>query len=173
MPNSNIIFETCLLEKHFDKDEFDCGHETLNTYLKTYASQDHKRGLARVFVLVDQQNVIQGYYTLSAGDISFEHLPPKISKKIPKYPIPVALIGRLAVNGTSQKQGLGRYLLIDAFKRILEVNKQLAIFAVIVDAKDEAAKRFYENHDFLAFEHEKFKLFIEMETIKRLFVPVF
>ncbi len=172
MLSSNIIFETCLLEKNFERDEFDCGNEGLNTYLKTYASQDHKRGLARVFVLVDQQDVIQGYYTLSAGNVSFEHLPPNISKKIPKYPIPVALIGRLAINGTYQKKGLGRYLLIDAFKRILDVNKQLAIFAVVVDAKDEAAKKFYESHDFLAFKNEKFKLFIEMETIKKLFIPV-
>lgn len=129
---------------------FQCGEEALDTYLQRYASQDIKRGVARVFVAfpVGEPDVTAGFYTLSAASIAADTLPDAMRKKMPRYPVPVALLGRLAVSTSHHGQGLGSILLADACKRVLAVSQTLAVVAIAVDAKNDKAAAFYKHFGF-------------------------
>lgn len=130
---------------------FRCGEAALDEYLQRYAKQDIKRGVARVFVATpaDQGSVVAGFYTLSAASIASEQLPETLRKKLPRYPVPAALLGRLAVSETAQGQGLGSILLADACKRVAAASQTLAVAAIIVDAKSPAAAAFYQHFGFI------------------------
>jgi len=130
---------------------FDCGEKTLDEYLQRYASQDIKRGVARVFVLspARQPEMVAGFYTLSAASIAAETLPEKWRKKLPRYPVPVALLGRLAVDQHLHGQGLGSILLADACKRVATASETLAVAAIVVDAKSPKAAAFYQHFGFI------------------------
>ncbi len=117
-------------------------------------------------VSTDNPNIILGFYSLSASSIHFQELPHGLQKRIPRYPVPVALIGRLAVDKKYQKRGLGKDLLIDALKKSVEISKSFGIFGVMVDAKDKEAKKFYEYFGFVSFVDNPNKLILPLETIK-------
>ncbi len=137
------------LERHHDRSAFACGSDALDNYIRKQASQDIRRRVARVFVaLPEGEETLAGFYTLSAGSIERSSLPPDKAKRLPRYPVPVARIGRLAVDRAWAGQGLGTALLADAFKRIIRASDALAVYAVIVDAKDEQAQHFYERFGF-------------------------
>jgi GNAT superfamily N-acetyltransferase len=120
--------------------------------------------------MVDQAHRVIGYYTLSAYGIRVAELPPKIAKKLPRYPlIPATLLGRLAVSRQHQGQKFGRLLLIDALRRSWDNTGQVASVGVIAEAIDEAARRFYLHHEFAPLAEHPQKLFIAMTTIQKLF----
>jgi hypothetical protein len=101
------------IEKKYQKNHFDCGDQSLNDYLKKYARQNHLKGIAKTFVAlseIEEDVKIQGYYTVSASIIEFKSLPENYQKKLPAYPIPTLLIGKLAVDINSKGQGLGTEL---------------------------------------------------------------
>ncbi|MEO0968169.1 MAG: GNAT family N-acetyltransferase, partial [Cyanobacteria bacterium J06639_18] len=128
-----------------DRESFDCGKSQLNNYLKNKAGQDAKKQYSRTFVAttgVGSKNIL-GYYCTSASSIGFENIPENLSKRLPKYPAPVMLIGRLAVDKQVQGQRLGETLLMHALNKAIRVNLEMAIFAIRVDALDEQAKKFY------------------------------
>lgn len=131
--------------------EFECGELALDEYLQRYATQDIKRGVARVFVAspLDQPQVLAGFYTLSAASVAAETLPEKWRKKLPRYPVPVALLGRLAVSQQFHGQGLGSILLVDACKRVAAASETLAVAAIVVDAKSPKAAAFYQHFGFI------------------------
>ena len=126
--------------------------------------------MAAAFVLLDAEaNSIAGYYTLSSGAVEPAALPPEVTRKLPRYPaLPVVLLGRLAVDVRYQGQGLGGILLVDALRRALAHSAGVAAMAVIVDAVDEQARRFYEHYGFRRFADVEDRLFIPMGTIERL-----
>jgi GNAT superfamily N-acetyltransferase len=124
--------------------------------------------MAAPFVLLLPVGAIGGYYTLSATSVNVAELPAQITRKLPRYPLVRAtLLGRLAVDRRHQGMGYGRFLLADALFR--SVRSEIASFAVIVDAKDESARRFYERESFLPFPHRPMKLFRPMADIAVLF----
>ena len=131
--------------------DFECGEEALDEYLQRYATQDIKRGVARVFVAspAEQAQVVAGFYTLSAASIAADALPDKWRKKLPRYPVPVALLGRLAVGQNCHGQGLGSILLADACRRVVAVSETLAVAAIVVDAKSSKAGAFYQHFGFI------------------------
>ncbi len=134
------------LSSTHDRSSFQCGVDALDDYLKKRAKQDVKRRISRVFVAVEPGGspaTIEGYYTLSTLSIELNQLPEELAHKLPKHPIPAALIGRLAVNQQAQGAGIGKMLLVDAIKRTLAVSDEIAIYAMVVDAIDEQAERFY------------------------------
>jgi len=130
---------------------FDCGEKALDEYLQRYASQDIKRGVARVFMAspAEQPQLVAGFYTLSAASIAAEMLPERLRKKLPRYPVPVALLGRLAVDQQFHGQGLGSILLVDACKRVAAASETLAVAAIVVDAKSAKAAAFYQHFGFI------------------------
>jgi GNAT superfamily N-acetyltransferase len=151
---------------------FSCGSEPLDRYLKEQASQDAKKRAAVPYVLVSEDDRIAGYYTLSSDNFRLDDLPDELVKqlKLPRYPVLGAtLIGRLARDLSFKGQGIGEVLLADALKRALAASRNIAAVAVVVDAKDDNAYRFYRDSDFIPFPETKKRLFMRMETIEQLF----
>ena len=129
--------------------------------------------IAAVRVLYDgEEKRIAGYYTLSAVVVERGELPSRTTHRVAKYRVyPATLIGRLAVDHAYQGQRLGGKLLSDTLARALETAQEVASFAVITDAKNEAARAFYEHYGFqrLPAEQHDHRLFLPMGTIERLF----
>jgi len=159
-----------LLDKKHHREDFDCGNELLNNYLKTQAGQDIKRKLSVCFVLSKNETIIQGYYTLSSNSIPLSSFPEHIQKKLPKSynSIPTILLGRLAIDKKHQGQGIGKILLIDAMKRSYEISQEVGSYAVVVDPIDEEAENFYKKYDFIKLPDSK-KMFISTKTLQELF----
>lgn len=154
-----------------DRSTFACGVSELDHYLQRQASQDMRRNAARVFVLSNQESGrVVGYYTLSASSVESAELPPDSARRLPRYPVLLAaLLGRLAVAARDQGQHLGQLLLLDACARTWRVSQaDLAAVALLVDAKDEGASRFYERHGFLPLTNRPQRLFVPMATIARM-----
>lgn len=162
---------TELLNKKHKRNDFDCGNELLDNYLKTQAGQDLKKKLAVCFVLSNPKTYhIQGYYTLSNSSIPLNSFPESIRKKFPRSytSIPATLLGRLAIDQTHQGKGIGKILLIDALKRSWEASKKLGSFAVVVDPIDDEAEKFYAKYDFIKLP-DSGKMFIALKTLEKLF----
>lgn len=124
--------------------------------------------MAASFVLVLPDDGIAGYYTLSATGVKLVELPARTARKLPKYPlVPATLLGRLAVDRRHQGKGYGRFLLADALHRALR--SEIASFAVIVDAKDDNARKFYEREGFLQLIDQPMRLYRPMADIAPLF----
>lgn len=156
------------LSSSHDRSEFESGVEPLDRYFRTQAGQDARKNMAAPFVLVLLDGTIAGYYTLSATSVQLGELSAQTVRKLPRYPlVPATLLGRLAVDRRHQGKGYGRFLLGDALHRT--ARSEIASFAVIVDAKDENARRFYERESFLPFPDQPMKLFRPMTDIRRLF----
>lgn len=149
---------------------FSCGQEPLDAYIRKFASQCASKDIGRTFVAVAPGNKsVLGYYTLSSSSVAFANIPAPIQQKLPRYPIPVALIGKLAVDQSMQGQGLGAFLLMDALHRIAGVAEQVAIYAVEVHALDKFARDFYLKYGFRSFTDDPHHLFLPMATVKKLF----
>ncbi len=156
------IFEP--LAPHHDRRSFSCGEPALDGYLRERAGQDVRRKIARVFVAVDRSNrLLAGYYTLSVASFFREDLPESLAKRLQHYPVPAAILGRLAVDRRYQGRGLGALMLADAIKRLVRASESLAIYALIADAKNDGAKAFYEHFGFRAFPVASMRLFMPLE----------
>lgn len=127
-----------------------------------------KRGLAAVFVLTADSASIAGYYTLSAHSILAAELPLDLAKKLPRFPLPVTLLGRMAVAQPLQGRGWGEFLLLHALHTALRGSRLVASWAVVVDAK-AGAREFYLNHDFIPFSTQPHRLFLPMKSIEKMF----
>ena len=160
------------LGKQHDRAAFACGNDILDRYLKEIAGQDARRLVAAPFVLIDTAapKTISGYYTLSSFGIALGDLPPDAARKLPGYPVvPATLLGRLAVDQHHKGQGIGEFLLMDALHRAHAQTSQIASVAVVVDAIDEQAARFYRHFDFIPFPERPDRLFLPTKTIAALF----
>lgn len=157
-----------ILGPQHDRSTFASGVEPLDRYFRTQAGQEARKHIAAPFVLVLADGSVGGYYTLSATALKLAELPADVARRLPRYPlIPATLLGRLAVDRKHQGKGYGRFLLADALGRA--VRSEIASFAVVVDAKDDAARRFYERESFLPFPDQPMKLFRPMADIAALF----
>ncbi|OJY73620.1 MAG: GNAT family N-acetyltransferase [Rhodospirillales bacterium 70-18] len=151
-----------------DRSGFESGVEPLDRYLRTQAGQDARKNMAASFVLVLPDGTVAGYYTLASASVQLGELPEQTVRKLPRYPlVPATLLGRLAVDRRQQGRGYGRFLLADALHRA--ARSEIASFAVIVDAKDDNVRRFYERESFLPFPDQPMKLFRPMADIKQMF----
>lgn len=161
----NLIIEP--LNDIHERPSFKCGIDSLDDYIKKQAKQDVKRRISRVFVATESDNpsIITGYYTLSTLSIELSHLPESLTHKLPKHPIPAALIGRLAVSQNAQGYGIGKMILVDAIKRTLAVSNNIAIYAMVVDAINEKAQHFYEQFGFTQLSSESQRLFLPLKSI--------
>jgi len=158
------------LGKQHDREAFSCGQPELDGWFRRRASQDQKRNIARVFVAVDSALGVTGFYSLSTFTLSIDDLPEDIAHKLPRYDaIPAALIGRLARDKRTRGQGLGELLLADAIRRILGASRSIAVYAIVVDAKDERAADFYKSFGFLPFPLRPGRLFLPTATAAAAF----
>lgn len=143
---------------------FDCGELSLNEWLKKRALKNHVAGASRCFVLCAGTNVI-GYYSLSAGAISHEAAPKGMRRNMPN-PLPVLLLGRLAVDKHYHNQGIGRALLRDAMMRAVNVSGDAGVFAILVHALSDQAKQFYLSRGFVASPLQPMTLIMTIETVR-------
>jgi ribosomal protein S18 acetylase RimI-like enzyme len=168
-PSSPFTVEP--LGKHHNRAFFTSGSEALDGYLQHQAGQEARWHIAVTFVLVDPTTqAIAGYYTLSATSISLGDLPTETAAKLPRYPlVPATLLGRLAIAIDYQGKGLGAFLLMDALHRSVTQSQIIAAMAIVVEAKDDQARRFYERYGFVRLPETPSRLFLPMKTIAALF----
>lgn len=147
-----------------DRASFECTNETLERYLKERATQDIRRGLARLFVAtpVDNPTRVLGFFTLSATAIVAADLPPEVAKRLPRYPIPAALIGRLAVDRRNAGRGLGGVLLMDAIEKAKIAARTIAITVIVVDPIDDTAQSFYAAFGFRGLQAPQRRMFLTL-----------
>lgn len=146
-----------------DRRAFSCGVSALDRYLASQASQDVKRRVSACYVALEvATGKVAGYYTLAAGSVPLSELPPALAKRLPRYPsVPVARVGRLGIDKAFQGQKLGGALLADAAVRA--ARSEAAIFALIVDAKDDGAAAFYQHHGFEPFGGNRLQLIVPLQ----------
>lgn len=133
-----------------DRAGFSCGVPELDVYLHRFAVQHSRKGVSTVHVLVntDRPSLILGYYTLTAAQVDVLQLSDADRKKLPRYPVPCFRMGRLACRADQRGQGLGKLLMGCAVDRCLQARRQVAAFALLVDAKNRQAKTFYQHYGF-------------------------
>jgi len=153
------------LDSDHNRPAFHCGVASLDDYIQKQARQDVKRYVSRVFVAatVEQPDSIVGYYTLSSLSIEISQLPQVLARKLPRHPVPAALLGRLAVHQAAQGHGVGKMLLVDAIKRTLAVSDEIAIYAMVVDAIDVRAH--YEQFGFSLLSTASQRMFLPLKSI--------
>jgi predicted GNAT family N-acyltransferase len=151
-----------------DRQGFVCGKTSLDDFIRTKASQYERKHIGRTYVAVRTgKTKVLGYYTLALGSVELAHLPKAAAKKLLKHPVPVILLGRLAVDQSAQGQRLGESLLFDALSRSLAIAEQAGAYAIEVLAIDDEAKAFYERYDFLPLLDQSRHLFLPIATIRQ------
>jgi predicted GNAT family N-acyltransferase len=145
-----VLEDTALDPLVHDRQGFVCGVPALDEYILQFAEQHRRRGVSSVYVLTDsaQPEHILGYYTLSAAEVDAQRLTEADRKKLPRFPVPCFRMGRLACRSDERGRGLGKLLLGCAVDRCLKAKQQVAAYALLVDAKDDAAKAFYVHFGF-------------------------
>ena len=144
-----------------DRTAFSCGVAALDDWFRLRAGQNEKRNVARIFVAIDDQRGIVGFYSLSSFTFTIADLPPEYVKRLPRYDvIPAALIGRLARDERVRGEGVGGLLLADAVRRVIGASRSLAVFAIVVEAMDEKAAAFYRDFGFAPFPNRPLRLFM-------------
>lgn len=147
---------------------FSCGVESLDRWLRAYAGQSQRRDAARTFVTADPDGKVVGYYTLVAAQVEHGQATASVRRKLSRhFPIPVALLARLAVDTSHQGAGLGRSLLLDALQRVLRASEELAVRAVTVDALDERASSFYRAFGFEPSDLAPNTLMIPLQIVRQ------
>lgn len=145
---------------------FDCGQPDLNCWLIKHARQSQSSNSAQTYVgVVD--GVVVGYYSLAAGQLEYSDAPERIQKGLARHPVPIMLLARLAVHSEWQKRGVGRALIKDAVLRTLQAADLAGIRALAVHAKDDAARRYYEQFDFVASPTDPLHLFVLLKDIRK------
>lgn len=154
-----------LLTAQHNREPFDCGEASLNDFLKRFARQNNEKGLGRTYVAVKAgEPHIYGYYTISSGALSFDTIP----ENLPRYPVPVVHLGRLAVDESAKGQRLGKALLADALKRAVNLAEQLGIYAVEVYALNESAREFYLKFGFSDLSDDRQHLYLTVKKILKI-----
>ncbi|MDR3415599.1 MAG: GNAT family N-acetyltransferase [Nevskia sp.] len=149
-----------------DQTAFDCGEPPLNDFFKTKAAKHQAQRVSRTFVLThsDAPGRVLGYYSLSNSQIAGEQLSEDEAKTLPRHAVPAVMLARLAVDRSQQGKRYGQWLLMDAIKRCALVGQQSGVYALLVDAKNDTAKRFYERFGFTAIVGHPMTLYLPLET---------
>ncbi|MFA5160237.1 MAG: GNAT family N-acetyltransferase [Candidatus Omnitrophota bacterium] len=155
-----------LLKPTHQVEGFDCGVEVLNTYLKRFADINNRNGSARTYVAL-RENVVVGYYTIAPGSVEKERVPGRVGHGLARHPVPIILLARLAVDKSEKGKGLGEGLLKDALVRVLSAAEIIGGRALLVHAKDETAKSFYEHFGFEPSPIDAFHLYLLMKDIRK------
>jgi predicted N-acetyltransferase YhbS len=153
------------LDRSHIVESFDCGHAALNRYIARFALSNQSAGSAQTYVAVADERVV-GYYSLAVGAVAHADAPPRIVKGLAHHPVPVMLLAKLAVDNAAKGQGLGAALLRDALARTLQAADIAGIRAVIVHAKDDAARRFYEHFEFDPSPTDAYHLYLLIKDLR-------
>jgi GNAT superfamily N-acetyltransferase len=153
------------LRKEHEVDGFDCGKDALNRFLRQHAWANQQANAAQTYVLAEGTKVL-GYYSLAAGSVTHDTAPRRVAAGQARHPISVVLLARLAVNKTLLKQGAGAALLKDALVRVSNAADIVGARALLVHAKDDEARSFYEHFDFEPSPSDPLHLYLLMKDIR-------
>ena len=154
-----------LLDKQHNRTNFDCGEKSLNDFIRKYAGQNMRSRFNITYVLLKNgENDILAYYSMSAGQIRREDAPDEILRRLPKYPIPAVLLGRLAVDKRYGGQRYGSIMLVDLFQRAVSVSDALGVYAIEVYALNPLACSFYKKHGFQSLKDDQSHLYLPIAT---------
>jgi GNAT superfamily N-acetyltransferase len=156
------------ISKEHDPAMFDCGTGALNEYLRRYALVNHQNRSSRTYVANRDSRVV-AYYTLANGSVSRDEAPSRVAQGLGKYPIPITLLARLAVDVAEKGKGLGRGLLKDAVLRAYQASEIVGSRAIVTHAKDETARAFYLKFQFAPSPLNEFHLYLMMKDIRGVF----
>ena len=148
-------------------DAFDCGQAALNQFLQRYALVNQKAGSAQTYVCC-RDDVVVGFYSLVVGSVDPEAAPSRVMKGLARHPVPVMILARLAVDTQHQRKGLGQALLRDALLRTAQAADIAGIRCLLIHAKDDAARRWYESWEFEPSPSDPYHLFLMIKDIKGL-----
>lgn len=156
------------IAKRHNREAFDCGEASLNDFLRRYARQTHEQGGAKTFLAIsdDDPAHILGFYSLSPASVEFARTPEVIKRGLARHEVPVFRLGRLAVDRTMQKQGLGGQLLLAAGRRCLRAAQEVGGVALLIDAKNESVAGWYASYGALALLDTPLSLLLPLATIK-------
>lgn len=177
MTDQGSLYVTTQIEPDDAASGFACGKHPLDDYFKRHAVPNDRAGISRAYVLRRVENDpaelpdVLGFYTLSMAVAESAPIAKVLEAKLPKYPMPVALIGRLAIDARAQGRRLGETLLIDALHRVVDAAGLVGCTGIIVDAKDESAEAFYAKYDFITVSDETWphRMFLPLATAKLAF----
>lgn len=155
------------LARSHDVDGFSSGREPLDRFLTRHALLSQQANASQTYVAVADGRVV-GYYTLVFGQVSRDTAPPRIAKGLPRYPVPIMVLARLAVAVDWQRRGIGSGMLKDAILRTLRAAEIAGLRALVVHAKDDADRSFYERFDFVASPSDPLHLFVLIKDLERL-----
>lgn len=159
-----------LLGTQHCRDGFDCGNEALNDFLRRLAGQQQRRGFGKTYVVLAGNGTdVIGFITVAVGQVEARVLPAQ--QKLPRHPVPMLRIGRLAVDKRMQGQGIGLDLLAFALQLAIEFSERVGLYAVVVDAKDAHAAEFYRRLHFEPTLDDELCLFLPMSRLSRTRAP--
>ncbi|MEO8022229.1 GNAT family N-acetyltransferase [Polaromonas sp.] len=155
-----------LLAAHHQRAGFDCGEPALNEFLSRQAGQLGRKGFGKTYVELGADGLaVVGFVTLSAGQVETQSLPANL--KLPRYPVPMLRIGRLAVDSRAQGQGTGRQLLSFALQLALEFSRSVGLYAVVIDAKHDKAKDYYQTMGFTSTLDDPLCLYLPLAVLEK------
>ena len=155
------------LRRDHPVEDFDCGQQELNRFLRRFAWQNQQAGSSQTYVGM-AGTAIAGFDTLAVGQVTYHEAPARMTKGLPRHPVPIMLLARLATDRRWQKQGVGKALLKDAMLRTLQAADIAGIRAFVVHAKDEDAREFYQHFDFVPSPADPMHLFVLLKDVRRI-----
>ena len=155
------------LRREHEVDAFDCGEEALNRYLVRHALANQLAGSSQTYVALDHGVSVVGFYTLTVGQVEYGDAPERLVKGMPRYPVPIMILARLAVASMAQGRGLGAGLLRDAMLRTVQAADIAGIRAFVTHAKNDQARAFYEHFDFVPLVTDPYHLYCLIKDIRR------
>lgn len=165
--SSPDLSEPSKLTNDHNTDKFDCGIPVLNTWLRRYALQNQQANAATTFAVCSSRNHVVGYYSLAVGSIEHESALSRIRKALARHRIPIMILARIAVDLRYQGQDIGKGLLKDAILRTLQVSEHAGIRAILVHAKNDKARRFYERFGFESAPIDPLKLMLLIKDARK------
>lgn len=161
-------FQIEKLHRRHVVETFDCGDEALNRFLVRFALPNQMANASQTYAGIADGDAIVGFYTLVVGEVGIEEAPERLSKGLARHPVPIMLLARLAVDQKWQGRGIGAGLLRDAVLRSLQVADIAGVRALVVHAKNDAARSFYQRFDFQPSPSDPLHLFALIKDLKRL-----
>lgn len=156
-----------MLRRTHDRTDFDCGTPLLDGFIRSYASQNERSGTSRTFVAVRPGSArVCAYFSIAAGSLVLQSIPKHNRRNLIRQPVPIALLGRLAVDRSEQGKGLGRIMLADALDRIVHAAESIGIHAIEVHALDAAARSFYERFGFTSLLDDPLHLYLPVSRAR-------
>ena len=163
------------LRKIADSDDvasFDCGNPALNQFLQRFALVNQKANSAQTYVCCEQDTgTVAGFYSLAVGSVEPSAAAGRVIKGLARHPVPVMILARLAIDRKHQSAGLGRALLKDALLRTVQAADIAGIRAVLVHAKDDAARNWYLNWGFEPSPTDPYHLFLLVKDLVKIVTP--